>query len=121
MPVDAMFEIGSVTKQFTAVAVLQLRDQGKLSLDDDITRWLPDFDTRGHRVTLRHLLGHTAGIADFTEAPEFGHLSTNIRLPAIRPTRCSSGSRPSSPRARCRSTTIPASGFLGSSSSGRVG
>lgn len=81
MPLDAMFEIGSATKQFTAVAVLQLRDQGKLSLDDEITRWLPDFDTRGHRVTLRHLLAHTAGIADFTEAPEFPSLSTNLRLP----------------------------------------
>ncbi|HLA25038.1 MAG TPA: serine hydrolase domain-containing protein [bacterium] len=81
MPLDAMFEIGSVTKQFTAVALLQLRDQGKLSLDDDITRWLPDFDTRGHTVTLRHLLDHTSGIADFTETREFGSLSTNIRFP----------------------------------------
>jgi CubicO group peptidase (beta-lactamase class C family) len=81
MPLDAMFEIGSVTKQFTVVAVLQLRDQGKLSLDDEITRWLPDFDTRGHPVTLRHLLAHTAGIGDFTEAPEFSGLSTNLRLP----------------------------------------
>lgn len=81
MPLDAMFEIGSVTKQFTAVAVLQLRDQGKLRLDDEITRWLPDYDTHGHTVTLRHLLSHTAGIADFTEAPEFGGLSTNLRLP----------------------------------------
>ncbi len=81
MPLDAMFEIGSVTKQFTAVAVLQLRDQGKLGLDDEITRWLPDFDTRGHTVTLRHLLAHTAGIADFTETPEFPGLSTNLRLP----------------------------------------
>jgi CubicO group peptidase (beta-lactamase class C family) len=80
MPLDAMFEIGSVTKQFTAVAVLQLRDEGKLRLDDGITRWLPDYDTRGHTVTLRHLLAHTAGIADFTEAPEFGGLS-NLRLP----------------------------------------
>jgi CubicO group peptidase (beta-lactamase class C family) len=81
MPLDAMFEIGSVTKQFTAVAILELRDQGKLSLDDEITRWLPDFDTHGHRVTLRHLLSHTAGIGDFTESPEFGNLSTSIRLP----------------------------------------
>jgi CubicO group peptidase (beta-lactamase class C family) len=44
MPADAMFEIGSITKQFTAAAILQLRDEGKLTLDDDITRWLPDFD-----------------------------------------------------------------------------
>jgi CubicO group peptidase (beta-lactamase class C family) len=41
MPADAMFEIGSVTKQFTAAAILQLRDEGKLSLDDEITKWLP--------------------------------------------------------------------------------
>lgn len=81
MPLDAMFVIGSVTKQFTAVAVLQLRDAGKLSLDDAITKWLPDFDTRGHTVTLRQLLGHTSGIGDFTETPEFGSLSTNIRFP----------------------------------------
>jgi CubicO group peptidase (beta-lactamase class C family) len=81
MPLDAMFVIGSVTKQFTAAAVLQLRDEGKLSLDDQITRWLPDFDTRGHTVTLRHLLGHTSGIGDFTETTEFGSLSTNIRFP----------------------------------------
>ena len=40
MPADALFEIGSVTKQFTAAAVLQLHDRGKLSLHDDITRWL---------------------------------------------------------------------------------
>lgn len=81
MPLDAMFVIGSVTKQFTAVAVLQLRDEGKLSLDDEISRWIPDFDTHGNSVTLRHLLAHTAGIADFTEAPGFGSLSTNIHFP----------------------------------------
>ena len=70
MTVDTMFPIGSVTKQFTAAAILQLRDQGKLSLDDDITKWLPDFETRGNKVTLRHLLGHTSGIADLAEMPE---------------------------------------------------
>lgn len=77
MPTDAMFEIGSITKQFTAVAILQLRDEGKLGLDDDLTRWLPDFDTRGHRVTLRHLLNHTSGIHDLTETPEFPALVSN--------------------------------------------
>lgn len=60
--VDTIFQIGSDTKQFTAAAILQLRDQGKLSLDDDITKWLPDFETGGNKVTLRHLLGHTSGI-----------------------------------------------------------
>ena len=81
MPADAMFEIGSITKQFTAVALLQLRDQGKLSLDDDITKWLPDFDTRGNKLTLRRLLDHTSGIKGLTEMPEFGTLSMNARYP----------------------------------------
>jgi CubicO group peptidase (beta-lactamase class C family) len=80
MPADAMFEIGSVTKQFTAVAILQLRDQGKLSLDDDITKWLPDFDTRGNKLTVRRLLDHTSGIKGLTEMPEFGNL-VNSRFP----------------------------------------
>ncbi len=81
MPVDALFEIGSVTKQFTAVALLRLRDQGVLSLDDEITRWLPDLDTRGNTVTLRRLLDHTSGIADFTELPEFPTLVSNRVFP----------------------------------------
>lgn len=81
MTVDAMFEIGSVTKQFTAVALLQLRDRGVLGLNDDITRWLPDFDTRGHTMTLRHLLSHTAGIADFTEMPEYRTLKSDLVSP----------------------------------------
>lgn len=68
--VDTVFSIGSDTKQFTAAAILQLRDQGKLGLDDEITKWLPDFDTRGNKVTLRHLLGHTSGIVNLGEMPE---------------------------------------------------
>lgn len=70
MTVDTVIPIGSTTKQFTAAAILQLRDQGKLSLDDDITKWLPDFDTRGNKVTLRHLLSHTSGISDLAAMPE---------------------------------------------------
>src|SRR3712207_4735336 len=70
MPVDAMFEIGSVTKQFTAAAILQLRDAGKLSLDDEITKWLPGVDTRGNRVTVRRLLDHTSGMVGLDGLPE---------------------------------------------------
>lgn len=81
MPADAMFEIGSATKQFTAAAILQLRDAGKLSLDDEITKWLPDFDTRGHRVTVRRLLDHTSGMVGITEMPEFGLLAWNPLFP----------------------------------------
>jgi CubicO group peptidase (beta-lactamase class C family) len=75
MPADAMFEIGSVTKQFTAAAILQLRDEGKLSLDDDVTRWLPNFDTKGNKIPLRRLLDHTSGIKGITEIQEFGALA----------------------------------------------
>jgi CubicO group peptidase (beta-lactamase class C family) len=81
LPVDAVFEIGSITKQFTAAALLQLRDDGKLSLDDDLTKWLPDFDPRGNRLTLRRLLDHTSGIKGLTEMPEFGNLASNGRFP----------------------------------------
>jgi CubicO group peptidase (beta-lactamase class C family) len=70
MAEDAVLAIGSVTKQFTAAAILQLRDQGRLSLDDAITRWLPDFDTHGNPVTLRHLLAHTSGIDELAQMPE---------------------------------------------------
>ena len=81
MTTDAVFEIGSVAKQFTAAAILQLRDEGKLSLDDDLTKWFPDFDTRGNTVPLRRLLDHTSGIVGLTEIPEFGLLVSNPRFP----------------------------------------
>src|SRR5687767_13486874 len=51
-PANAIYEIGSVTKQFTAAAILQLQEQGKLSLDDDITKHLPDYNTQGHKISL---------------------------------------------------------------------
>jgi CubicO group peptidase (beta-lactamase class C family) len=81
MPTDAMFELGSVTKQFTAVALLQLRDEGKLSLDDEIRKWLPDFDTRGNTIPLWRLLDHTSGMVGITEMPAFGNLVINPRFP----------------------------------------
>lgn len=74
MPENASFEIGSVTKQFTAAAILRLMDEGKLSLEDDFTKYL-DFDTQGRKVTINHLLNHTSGIASYTEIPEFWNLS----------------------------------------------
>lgn len=71
-PDRAVYEIGSVTKQFTAAAVLLLQERGKLSLDDPVTRYLPDYPTKGHTITLRRLLDHTSGIKGYTEVPEFG-------------------------------------------------
>jgi CubicO group peptidase (beta-lactamase class C family) len=59
---EMVFNVGSITKQFSAVAVLQLAEQGKLSLGDEITKYLPDYPAGGQRITLENLLTHTAGI-----------------------------------------------------------
>jgi CubicO group peptidase (beta-lactamase class C family) len=74
MPADASFEIGSVTKQFTAASILLLAERGKLSIDDDVNRYLPEYPTHGQHITIRHLLTHTSGIKGYTELPEFGDL-----------------------------------------------
>jgi CubicO group peptidase (beta-lactamase class C family) len=66
MRVDNVFRIGSITKQFTAVAILQLMEQGKLSLQDEITKFIPDYPTGGERITIEHLLTHTSGIRDYS-------------------------------------------------------
>jgi len=54
-----VYRIGSVTKQFTALAVLQLAAQGRLSLDDTVQRFVPSFPTPDRHITIRHLLNHT--------------------------------------------------------------
>jgi CubicO group peptidase (beta-lactamase class C family) len=74
-PDRAVYQIGSVTKQFTAAAVLQLWEQGRLDLDTDIGEYLPDFDTQGRRIPLRRLLDHTSGIRGYTEMPAFAEIA----------------------------------------------
>lgn len=64
---DSMFRMGSITKQFTAAAIMRLVEQGKLNLDDPITRHVPGYNTQGREITLRHLLTHTSGIKSYTE------------------------------------------------------
>jgi CubicO group peptidase (beta-lactamase class C family) len=66
-PPNAIYEIGSVTKQFTGAAIMQLVEQGRLSLDDDVSKWVPEFRAGGRRVTIRRLLDHTSGIRSYTE------------------------------------------------------
>ncbi len=72
------FRIGSITKQFTASAILRLQQRGSLRVTDKLTRFLPDYP-HGDTVTLHHLLTHTSGIHDFANKPDF--LAT-ITLPA---------------------------------------
>jgi len=79
-PPGATYEIGSITKQFTAASILLLREQGKLSLDDEITKFLPEYPTQGHRITLRRLLNHTSGIKGYTEMDAFDDFS-KLRRP----------------------------------------
>lgn len=72
MQVDNVFWIASIGKQFTAVAILQLMEQGKLNLQDEITKFIPDYPTQGNKITIEHLLTHTSGIHNFSgmEDPE---------------------------------------------------
>jgi CubicO group peptidase (beta-lactamase class C family) len=68
---DMVFRIGSVTKQFTAAAILLLEQEGKLSVEDDLRKFLPDFPTGGRAITIEHLLTHTSGIRSYTDMEEF--------------------------------------------------
>lgn len=69
-PEDAIYETGSVTKQFTSVGLLQMQEQGLVDLDADMSTYLPDFPTQGNRITVRELLDHTSGIRGYTEMEE---------------------------------------------------
>lgn len=64
---DSVYALGSITKSFTALATLQLVDRGKLSLDDTVGKWLPDYAGPARAVTVARLLDHTSGIPNYTE------------------------------------------------------
>jgi CubicO group peptidase (beta-lactamase class C family) len=64
---EMVFPLASITKQFTATAILKLAEQGRLSVSDEITRFLPGYPTRGARITIEHLLTHTSGISSLTD------------------------------------------------------
>ena len=62
---SSAFYAASVSKQFTAFAVAMLAQQGKLSLDDDIRKWIPEVPNFGKTITVRHLIHHTSGLRDY--------------------------------------------------------
>jgi CubicO group peptidase (beta-lactamase class C family) len=64
-----VFRVGSITKQFTAVAILQLMEKGQLQLDDDITRFIPEYPNHGNHISVANLLSHTSGIRNYTGIP----------------------------------------------------
>ena len=82
VPVTAgtRFRIGSLTKQFTAAAILRLQEQGKLSVQDKLSKFIPDYP-RGDEVTLHHLLSHTSGIHSYTNKPGFLETVTTSATP----------------------------------------
>jgi CubicO group peptidase (beta-lactamase class C family) len=72
---QTVYRIGSVTKQFTSVAIMQLIQQGKLSLDDEVTKYVPNAPVHGRRILVRQLLNHTSGIPSYTDVgPIFGRV-----------------------------------------------
>ena len=66
LQVNDLFEIGSITKNFTAVTLLLLQEEGEIDLDQTIDKWFPDFE-KGDKITVRMLLNHTSGIKEMTE------------------------------------------------------
>ena len=68
---DTKFRLGSITKQFTATAILQLEEQGKLSLADLISNYLPECPDAWKTITIHQLMNHTSGIPSYTGFPEF--------------------------------------------------
>jgi CubicO group peptidase (beta-lactamase class C family) len=62
---DTIFEAGSVSKQFTAAAILLLAAEGKLSIDDPVRKYIPELPDYGTPLTIRHMLNHTSGLRDW--------------------------------------------------------
>ena len=68
---DTKFRLGSITKQFTATAVLQLQEKGKLNVNDLVSKYVSDTPETWKDITIHHLLTHTSGLHGFTELPDY--------------------------------------------------
>jgi CubicO group peptidase (beta-lactamase class C family) len=73
------FRLGSITKQFTAAAILLLEERGKLKLDDRVKTYLPDSPMAWDRITIFNLLTHSAGIPNFTSWPDYNTIKLSAR------------------------------------------
>ena len=77
------FQIGSVSKTFTAAAILVLEKQGKLKLSDPLSKWLPDY-LNGEKITIEHMLTHRSGLPDYYSLPEYSvKKSQRVPLPDL--------------------------------------
>lgn len=79
---DYVFQLGSMTKQFTAIAILILEEQGKLNTKDTIAKYIPDYPN-GNHITIHHLLTHTSGIKDFTSMKSIKDIAQQEMTPAM--------------------------------------
>lgn len=77
----SIFEIGAISKQFTAVAILKLVELGALSLDDDVRACIPELDTHGERITIEEILTHTSGLPNLRDRPDFDELLMRDHTP----------------------------------------
>lgn len=75
-----VFQIGSMTKQFTAIAILMLEDQGLLKINDPISKYIKDYPN-GHHITIHQLLTHTSGIKDFTKMKALSEIAQKEMTP----------------------------------------
>ena len=73
------FRLGSITKQFTAAAILLLEERGKLKVEDRVKSYLPDSPMAWDRITIFNLLTHTAGIPNFTSSPDYNTIKLSAR------------------------------------------
>ena len=73
---QTVFRLGSITKQFTAMAIVMLQEQGKLNVNDPICKHLPECPAAWQPITIKNLLTHTGGIANYTGFPNFGKTSS---------------------------------------------
>lgn len=78
---ENVFEIGSMTKQFTAISILILMERGLLNLNDEITKFIPNYPTNGTIITIHHLLTHTSGIKSFTSIKGLNAISKQDLTP----------------------------------------
>jgi CubicO group peptidase (beta-lactamase class C family) len=74
---QSVFDIGSTSKQFTAASILLLEKQGKLSISDDIRKYLPELPDYGQKITIVHLLNHTSGLRDYLTLMELAGINTD--------------------------------------------
>ncbi|MDF2157109.1 serine hydrolase domain-containing protein [Algoriphagus sp. CAU 1675] len=78
---ENIFQIGSMTKQFTAVGILMLEEDGKLDIEDDVRKYIPDFPVQGDQLTIQQLMNHTSGIKDFTRMKSIMSIARNDLSP----------------------------------------